>query len=72
MNVTRKTPLEICLQFNDCYPNDAINDTASVVFPSTSNFHPDHVIRRKDDLEGAVKVLHLADIHVDEFYSVVL
>ncbi|ELU16409.1 hypothetical protein CAPTEDRAFT_213629 [Capitella teleta] len=71
MNVTSKTPLEICLQINQCYPGDT-NETASVVFPSEPNLS-DHITnsaRSKEDLEGALRVLHITDIHVDEFYSV--
>ena len=69
MNNTQRTAHDICLQYNNCYPEDPVNDTVTAVNLPSVKPSQKKLTGKPRDLEGAFKVLHLSDIHVDEFYT---
>ena len=80
-NVTNKTPLEICLHNNLCVPEELPQTDTEEQTPWRSRDQAPcpgakqkaPSVKRKgrtnQELEGTIKVLHMGDIHVDEFYK---
>ena len=71
MNVTDKTPLEICLMWNECYKEDFNHSATRWQYKARSqDLGRVRSTGRSDvELEGMLKVLHVTDIHADWLYT---